>query len=161
MSGILSLMLIVPLAAALICLFVNANQARWIALGATLIDLALGGVLWANFEIGGAQWQFVEYTPIFGRFAWALGIDGFALLLILLSVFLMPICILASWDSITKRVGEYMSAFLLMEVLMIGVFAAQEIKPQARTLAQDRGIECVVLDYDRMRGIDDAEFRLF
>ena len=84
MSGILSLMLIVPLAAALICLFVNASQARWIALGATLIDLALGGVLWANFEIGGAQWQFVEYTPIFGRFAWALGIDGFALLLILL-----------------------------------------------------------------------------
>ena len=42
-----------------------------------------------------------------------------------------------------------------------GVFAAQEIKPQARTLAQDRGIECVVLDYDRMRGIDDAESRLF
>jgi RecB family endonuclease NucS len=42
-----------------------------------------------------------------------------------------------------------------------GVFAAQEIKPQARTLAQDRGIECIVLDYDRMRGIDDAESRLF
>ncbi len=42
-----------------------------------------------------------------------------------------------------------------------GVFAAQEIKPQARTLAEDRGIRCVVLDYDALRGIDDAESRLF
>ena len=42
-----------------------------------------------------------------------------------------------------------------------GVFAAQQIKPQARTLAEDRGIECLVLDYDAMRGVDDAEFRLF
>jgi RecB family endonuclease NucS len=42
-----------------------------------------------------------------------------------------------------------------------GVFAAQEIKPQARVLAQDRGIRCVVLDYDALRGIDDAESRLF
>ncbi|MFL9842330.1 NADH-quinone oxidoreductase subunit M [Sphingomonas sp. ST-64] len=127
MSGILSIMLIVPLVAALACLFVGANQARWIALGATLVDLVLGGVLWANFEIGGPQWQFVEYTPIFGRFAWALGIDGFALLLILLSVFLMPICIGASWEAIEKRVQEYMAAFLITEVLMIGTFAAQDI----------------------------------
>lgn len=42
-----------------------------------------------------------------------------------------------------------------------GVFAAQEIKPQARTLAEDRGIRCVVLDYDAMRGLDDSESRLF
>jgi RecB family endonuclease NucS len=42
-----------------------------------------------------------------------------------------------------------------------GVFAAQEIKPQARTLAQDRGIRCLVLDYDAMRGMDDAHARLF
>ena len=42
-----------------------------------------------------------------------------------------------------------------------GVFAAQEIKPQARTLAEDRGIRCVVLDYDALKGIDDAESRLF
>jgi hypothetical protein len=42
-----------------------------------------------------------------------------------------------------------------------GVYAAQEIKPQARTLAEDRGIECLVLDYDRMRGLDDASERLF
>ena len=47
-----------------------------LALAATLVDLALGIVLWASFDIGGAQWQFVEYSPVFGRFAWALGIDG-------------------------------------------------------------------------------------
>lgn len=42
-----------------------------------------------------------------------------------------------------------------------GIFAAQEIKPQARTLAEDRGIECVVVDYDNLRGVDDADLRLF
>jgi RecB family endonuclease NucS len=42
-----------------------------------------------------------------------------------------------------------------------GIFAAQEIKPQARTLAEDRGIRCVVLDYDALRGVDDTESRLF
>ena len=42
-----------------------------------------------------------------------------------------------------------------------GIFAAQEIKPQARTLAEDRGIECVVLDYDALRGLDDPSLRLF
>jgi RecB family endonuclease NucS len=44
---------------------------------------------------------------------------------------------------------------------VVGVFAAQEIKPQARTLAEDRGIRCLVLDYDAMRGLDDADSRLF
>jgi NADH-quinone oxidoreductase subunit M len=126
---ILSLMLAVPMAGAIACLFASANQARWIALLATLADLALGIALWAGFDqgIGAPQWQFTEFAPIFGRFAWALGIDGIALMLIVLTVFLMPICIGASWDAIQKRVGEYMAAFLFMEVLMIGVFTAQDI----------------------------------
>jgi RecB family endonuclease NucS len=42
-----------------------------------------------------------------------------------------------------------------------GVLAAQQIKPQARTLAADRGIRCVTLDYDKMRGMDSADYRLF
>ena len=75
----------------------------------------------------GAQWQFVENLPLCGGFSWALGIDGIALMLIMLSVFLMPICIGASWRSIDKRVPEYMAAFLLMEALMLGVFAAQDL----------------------------------
>ncbi len=129
MSGfpILSVMLAVPALAAIVCLFLSASNARWLALAATLVDLALGAALWANFDIGGAQWQFVEYAPLFGRFGWALGIDGFALMLIMLSVFLMPICIGASWQAIQKRVPEYMAAFLFTEVLMVGTFAAQDL----------------------------------
>ena len=126
---ILSLMLAVPMAGAIACLFASAPAARRIALVATLANLALGILLWLAFDQApsAAQWQFQEYAPIFGRFAWALGIDGIALVLIALTVFLMPICVLASWDSIQKRVGEYMAAFLFMEVLMIGVFTAQDI----------------------------------
>ncbi len=124
---ILSLMLLVPLVGGLACFFLEAKAARAVALAATLIDLALGVTLWASYDIGGAQWQFVERAPLFAGFSYALGIDGIALLLIVLSVFLMPICILASWTSIEKRVGEYMAAFLFMELLMIGVFAAQDL----------------------------------
>ena len=80
-----------------------------------------------QFDIGGAQWQFTERAPLFAGFRWALGIDGIALMLIVLTVFLMPICILASRTSIDKRVPEYMAAFLFMETLMIGVFAAQDL----------------------------------
>ena len=131
MSGfpILSLLLAVPMAGAIACLFASANQARWIALAATLVDFVLGVVLWASFDqgVGAPQWQFTEYAPIFGRFSWALGIDGIALMLIMLTLFLMPICIGASWRAIEKRVGEYMAAFLFMEVLMIGVFTAQDL----------------------------------
>ena len=124
---ILSLMLLVPLLGAVACLLVEAKAARAIALAATLIDLALGVVLWLNYDVGGAQWQFTERAELFAGFSWALGIDGIALMLIMLSVFLMPICIGAGWLSINKRVGEYLAAFLLMEVLMIGVFAAQDL----------------------------------
>jgi NADH-quinone oxidoreductase subunit M len=124
---ILSLMLLVPMIGAAICLLVEAKAARWVALIATLIDLALGIAMWANFDIGGAQWQFTERVSLFASFQWALGIDGIALTLIVLTAFLMPICIGASWKSVTKRVGEYMAVFLFMETLMIGVFAAQDL----------------------------------
>ena len=124
---ILSVMLLVPALASAACLFVQADAARRIAIVATLVDLALGILLWLNFDVGGAQWQFQEQAAIFGRFQWALGIDGIALLLIVLSVFLMPICIAASWEAINKRVPEYMAAFLFMETLILGVFMAQDL----------------------------------
>jgi len=123
---VLTLMLAIPTIAAVACLFVNANSARLVALAASVIDLILGILLWATYEVGGEQWQFAEHCDLFGRFAWALGIDGIALMLIMLSVFLMPICILAS-ASITTRVQEYMASFLMVEVLMLGVFMAQDI----------------------------------
>ena len=124
---ILSATILVPVLAAILCLFASASQARMLALGATLVTFVLGILLWVHFEIGGPQWQFAERLPLFGRFEWALGIDGIALMLIMLSVFLMPLCILASWTAIEKRVPEYMAAFLLMEALMIGVFSAQDL----------------------------------
>jgi len=124
---ILSLMMLAPLAGAAACLFAGAAAARWIALGATLVTFVLGVVLWSNYQIGGPQWQFTEEANLFAGFQYKLGIDGIALMLIMLSVFLMPVCILASWESVQKRVGEYMAAFLFMEVLMIGTFAAQDL----------------------------------
>jgi len=127
---ILSLMLAIPMAGAIACLFVSAQSARWIALGTTLVNLLLGILLWVTFDqsVDAPMWQFVEMQQgLFGRFSWALGIDGIALMLIMLTVFLMPICIGVSWESVQKRVGEYMAAFLFMEVLMIGVFAAQDL----------------------------------
>ena len=124
---VLSVLIAVPLLAGMACLFVRANGARWIALIATLIDLAIGVYLWGAYDPSGAQWQFVEDVPLGGGVSWALGIDGIAMVLIMLSVFLMPICIGASWRAIDKRVPEYMAAFLLMEALMLGVFAAQDL----------------------------------
>ena len=124
---ILSIMLAIPMVAAIACLFARAETARLLALGATLFNLALGAWLWVSYDPAGAQWQFVESLQLFGPIGWKLGIDGISLTLIMLSVFLMPICIGASWHAIQKRVGEYMAAFLLMETLMIGVFAAQDL----------------------------------
>jgi NADH-quinone oxidoreductase subunit M len=126
---ILTILIAVPVIAGGLCLFVKADAARWIALIATLIDLAIGIALWAAFDPAGPQWQFVELVRLGTGItpSWALGIDGIALMLIMLSVFLMPICILASWVAIEKRVPEYMAAFLLMEALMLGVFCAQDL----------------------------------
>ena len=124
---ILSLMLAVPLVAGVACFFLDASAARITALAATLANFVLGVILWVNYEIGGPQWQFVEHAELFAGFSYALGIDGIALMLIVLSVFLMPICIMASLDAIKHRVGEYMAAFLIMEMLMIGVFSAQDL----------------------------------
>jgi NADH-quinone oxidoreductase subunit M len=124
---LLTILIALPLIAGGLCLFVKANGARWIALIATLLELALSTDLWVNFNPDGAQWQFVEKIALGGGINWALGIDGIALLLIVLTAFLMPICIGASWRSIEKRVPEYMAYFLLMEALIMGSFAAQDL----------------------------------
>jgi NADH-quinone oxidoreductase subunit M len=124
---ILSFLVLFPLVAGVIALFLSANGARWLALLTTLISLALGVALWVAYDPNGAQWQFVEYYGIGGGIGWAMGIDGIALMLIMLTLFLMPICIGASWRAIEKRVPEYMAAFLLMQALMIGVFCAQDL----------------------------------
>ncbi|MBA3512113.1 NADH-quinone oxidoreductase subunit M [Sphingomonas sp.] len=124
---VLSILVGLPLVAGMVCLFVNAGAARWIALATTLVELAIGAWLWSAYDPDGPQWQFVERADVGGGIAWALGIDGIALVLIMLTLFLMPICIGASWRAIEKRVPEYMAAFLLMQALMVGVFVAQDL----------------------------------
>ena len=106
----------------------SANGARWIALIATLARLRdQHRTCGSRYDPNGAQWQFVEKVPLGGGINWALGIDGIALVLIALTAFLMPICIGASWRAIEKRVPEYMAYFLLMEALIMGSFAAQDL----------------------------------
>ena len=124
---VLSFLVLFPLVAGVLALFLSANGARWVALLTTLISLAVGIALWAAYDPSGAQWQFTEFYAIGGGIGWAMGIDGIALMLIMLTLFLMPICIGASWRSIEKRVPEYMAAFLLMQSLMVGVFCAQDL----------------------------------
>ena len=63
---ILTILIAVPVIAGALCLFVNASSARWIALIATLIDLAIGIYLWAAFDPVGAQWQFTELVKFGG-----------------------------------------------------------------------------------------------
>jgi NADH-quinone oxidoreductase subunit M len=131
---ILSIMILLPVVAALVVATLpggeaeRAGRARVVALATTLILFAAGLWLWAGYDNAGTGFQYSERLPLFAPFLdWSLGIDGIALMLILLSVFLMPLCVLASWESVKTRVPEYMAAFLLMESLMIGTFAARDI----------------------------------
>jgi NADH-quinone oxidoreductase subunit M len=136
MSGLplLSIMVLLPLVAAMViftlpgCEAEKAARARVVALATTLIEFALGLLLWQAYETDSAAFQFVERAALFGPWLeWHLGIDGIALMLILLSVFLMPLCVLAGWESVKTRVPEYLAAFLVMESLMIGTFAARDM----------------------------------
>jgi NADH-quinone oxidoreductase subunit M len=124
---LLTLLIAVPLIAGGVALFLTPQGARWAALIATLLDFGLSIYLWTSFDPDGPQWQFVEKHALGGGISWALGIDGIALVLIALTAFLMPICIGASWRAIDKRVPEYMAYFLVIEALIMGAFAAQDL----------------------------------
>jgi len=131
---ILSAMIALPLVGAAWIMLAGGEveqarrNARQTALWATLIVLALAIWLWIGFDPASADFQYVEkFSPFGPYFAYHLGVDGISVLLIVLSAFLMPICILASWEAIENRVPEFMVAFLLMEALMIGVFASLDL----------------------------------
>ena len=127
---LLSVITFLPLVAALGILAVrsNANAARWIALGATLVDFVLCLVLWSHFDGTTAAFQFVERANWLGNgITYHMGVDGISMLFIVLTGGLMPFCILASWKSIETRVAEYMIAFLALETLMMGVFGALDL----------------------------------
>ena len=103
------------------------NAARWIAMGTTLAVLAVSVVLVAAFDPSNPAYQFVERFNWFAGAQYHLGVDGISILFVLLTAFLMPICILASWNTIKDRVVDYMIAFLVLETLVIGVFTALDL----------------------------------
>jgi NADH-quinone oxidoreductase subunit M len=107
---------------------VVARGARWIALFTTLAELVLAFVIWAKFDNTTAAFQFVEKANwLGGGISYHMGVDGISMLFIVLTAGLMPLCIIASWTSIETRVREYMIAFLALETLMMGVFAALDL----------------------------------
>jgi NADH-quinone oxidoreductase subunit M len=100
---------------------------KWIALLTTLATLALTVLLVARFDPAQSGFQFLEEAPWFSTFSYRMGVDGISVLFVLLTAFLMPLCIAASWRTIEQRVPEYMIAFLMLETLVIGVFCALDI----------------------------------
>ena len=103
-----------------------ARNTRYVALWTSFVVLVVVLLIWAAFDTTTAEFQFVERAPWIPAFGieFHLGIDGISLFLIVLTAFLVPVCILCSWDSIRTRVREYMIAFLVMESFIIGVFCA-------------------------------------
>jgi NADH-quinone oxidoreductase subunit M len=104
------------------------RNARWIALWTTLITFIVSLAIWIGFDDKQAGFQFVEERPWMGNgISYKMGVDGISMLFVILTTFLMPLCILASWESITTRVKEYMIAFLILETLMVGVFCSLDL----------------------------------
>jgi NADH-quinone oxidoreductase subunit M len=103
------------------------NSARWIALATTTAVFALSILLVLAFNPASSAFQFTEDAAWFAGLHYRMGVDGISVLFVLLTAFLMPLCILASWRSITQRVVEYMIAFLVLESLVIGVFCALDL----------------------------------
>jgi len=129
-TPILSLVTFFPLAGALFIALLNkdaTSNARWTALWVTLLTFAASLLIWVNFDTHEAGFQFVESHNWIGAFKYKMGVDGISMLFVILTTFLMPICILASWGSVESRVREYMIAFLVLESLMIGVFCALDL----------------------------------
>ncbi|HUO22443.1 MAG TPA: NADH-quinone oxidoreductase subunit M [Caulobacteraceae bacterium] len=138
MTGILSLTTFFPLIGVVAILVLHAlggkadqakleNGAKWIALATTLATLALSILLTARFDPLNPGFQFVETVTWFAGLRYSMGVDGISVLFVLLTAFLLPLCILASWKSIEKRVLEYLIAFLILETLVIGVFCALDL----------------------------------
>jgi NADH-quinone oxidoreductase subunit M len=131
---ILSLVTFLPLVGALIILTVRgeeaavARNARYVALWTTAVTFVLSLYIWAQFDPTTADFQFVQQSEwLGGAIDYHMGVDGISVLFVVLTAFLMPACILASWTSIDTRVKEYMIAFLVLETLMIGVFCALDL----------------------------------
>jgi NADH-quinone oxidoreductase subunit M len=131
--GILTGLLVLPLVGAAFILAQRNDEAgvhniRWAALITTVATFLLSLYAWALFDTGNPGFQLVEERAWLGSgLSYKLGVDGISMPFVLLTTFLMPFCIAASWESISHRVKEYMIAFLVLETFMIGVFVALDL----------------------------------
>ncbi len=133
---LLSLLTFTPLFGALLVLSIRADEKEiedrnckrvtlWFTVGVFIASL----FLLMSFDTSTYDFQFVEkysWFPSYGIY-YHLGVDGISVLFIILSTFLMPICILASWETIKTRVKEYMISFLILETMMVGMFASLDL----------------------------------
>ncbi|GAB3474429.1 NADH-quinone oxidoreductase subunit M [Polaromonas eurypsychrophila] len=128
--GLLSLAIWTPIFFGVVLLALGrdeqAQSVRWIALIGALVSFLVTLPLYSGFELGTAAMQFVEKAAWIDRFDmnYHLGVDGISLWFVLLTAFINVVVIIASWESITNRVNQYMAAFLILSGLMIGVFVA-------------------------------------
>ncbi|MCC0035991.1 MAG: NADH-quinone oxidoreductase subunit M [Hoeflea sp.] len=107
---------------------IGRRNIRQVALLGTTATFVMSLLIWASFDLSDPGFQMVETIDMPGAmFSYAMGVDGISMLFVILTTFLMPLCILASWNSVETRVREYMIAFLVLETMMIGVFCALDI----------------------------------
>ena len=132
--GILSGLTFLPLVGVAFILCLRGNDeatwqnARYAALITTLVNMLLAFYAWGQFDTASSAFQFVEAKGWFGAgLVYKLGVDGMSFPFVVLTAFLMPFCILASWTAIHVRVKEYLIAFLVLETMMIGVFSALDL----------------------------------
>ncbi len=124
---ILSILIFLPLAGVILLpLFGRGQGSKVWALAVTLAEAVLSLPLYFDFDFTTARYQFVENTQWIPslNINYTVGVDGISLLLVLMTTFIMPLCVLCSWRSIEKRTREFFACILLMETTMVGVFLA-------------------------------------
>ena len=133
MDSLLSIVTFMPAIAAVILLvFLRGDDeaanrnAKWVAMFATTITFLVSLGILANFDPQDTGFQFVEERAWLLGLEYKMGVDGISVLFVMLTTFMMPLVIAASWE-VTHRVKEYMIAFLLLETLMLGVFMALDL----------------------------------
>ena len=131
---ILSIIIFLPLVGVLLLSIINSNSKsgernlKHTALWVVCLNFIISIVMLANFDQSDPNFQFTEnYFWINSGISYHLGVDGISILLVILTTFLMPFCILASFESIKVSLKEYLIAFLILETLMIGVFCSLDL----------------------------------
>ncbi len=133
MNNLLSIITFLPLVAAVIlALFLRgddeaaARNAKWLAMAASIATFLFSLLILAGFDPQNTGYQFVEEADWIMGLKYKMGVDGISVLFVMLTTFMMPLTIWASWN-VTVRVKEYMIAFLLLETLLLGVFMALDL----------------------------------